>query len=100
LLNPRVLAITRGKNGMDGVLTRAAGKKEGGLSPGTRTLLDGVEKEQVALVLNNLEVVLKQALTFLEEESVKALDPRDAVGKTVVTQVASWVQDHGKDYSS
>jgi acetyl esterase/lipase len=99
LLNEKVLLIARGKNGMDAVLARAAGKKDGGLPAATQTLLDGAAKEHFALVVNNLDSALKKAGKLLEDEVVKALAPTETV-KNIITKVGAWAREHGTDYAS
>jgi acetyl esterase/lipase len=100
LVDAGALAITGGPKAMEEVLTRAGGKKDGGLSAGMRTLLDRGENEHVALLVNHLDVLLGQTAKFLEGEVTRALPPGDAVGKLIVSQVAAWMRKYEKDISS
>ena len=86
-LNDKTLAAASGKHWLDDIQAQAAGRKEGGLSPATRTLLDRSAKLHVALVINRMDGLLQDALTFLKEKAGAA-------------QLAAWLEKYGTGISS
>ena len=99
LMNTRTLALADSKKTMTGLLALAAGKKHG-LAPGIGTLLDKGGKEYAALAVSNVDRLLEQARTLLQEDVSGSLDPGDVVGKLLVTQAAELLRKHGQHVAS
>ncbi len=99
-LKPHVLALVRGKVDRDALRARAGGKGKGGLPVRTRSLLDEVAGQQVAILVTRLDVHLKEAIAWLDQEVFAAPALRDTPFRAVFELLAAWVRDHGTDYSS
>ncbi len=99
LLNPQTLVFTNGKNEMDGVLARSAGKMAGGLSANARALLDSVGNEQVGFVINDLNAAMNQAIRFAENATVNSPAAADA-DKAFLKQLVAWGQTAATDCPS
>lgn len=100
MVDARTLAITDSKNTMHGLLAMARGKQKEGLPPGIRTLLDSVRKEQVGVVLADVDLLLNDLVRFLKSEVVKSVRADDAVGKFIVTQGVDAIQKCASEISS
>ncbi len=101
LLNSRTWVIVRGEKWTAGVLARAAGEKNGGLSPGTRALLAAGEQEHVSLLMNNFDVILNQAVKSLTDETGKVFDlKKDAIAQLVVSQVTTFARQYGNEITA
>jgi acetyl esterase/lipase len=100
LLDANTLAITDGKKTMDTVLQLAAGKAKAGLASGMRTLLAGVQKEHVGIVVDDVDRQLQELVRYFKEQVARHIDVKEAVGKFIVTQGADWIEKYGKEVSS
>ena len=86
-LNDNTLTAASDRHWLDIVRATAAGRKQGGLTAATRSLLDRNAKLHVALVVNKVDVLLKDVLTLLKE-------------KTTAGQLSAWLEKYGNDAAS
>jgi acetyl esterase/lipase len=92
LPNTRTLAITGRRQGMDDLVARATGEKQGGLSSGLRALMATTEKEHVALLMDRLDKLPPNTVTALGDVAAKILGINDnPAGKQMLDKVMSGI---------
>ncbi len=102
LLGPKLLALTSRKREMDRLQARAAGAKDGALSPAIRALLEKSDREQIVLVVDHVDRLLKEQAKAGVNHLAKLLPPKVALrdgsaGKRMLEQIAAWALQDGQE---
>jgi acetyl esterase/lipase len=100
LVDARTLAITDSRKAMDILLALARGQKKGGLPKEMQSLLESTRKEQLGVVVADVDLLLHDLARFLKGEVAKAVKADNPVGKFIVTQGADAIQKHASDISA
>ncbi len=100
LVDAGTLAITDSRKAMTELLALARGQNKDGLPKGMRALLDALRKEQIGVVVADVDLLLNDLVRFLKGDVAKSLKADDAVGKFIVTQGADAIQKYASDLSS
>jgi acetyl esterase/lipase len=103
LLDSQTLAVTRRQTGMDALLARRAGRKKDSLpegAAGMQTLLAGVEREHVAVVVKPVDLFVDAAASLLRENAAGGRMKRSVVAGYALGQLVQALKQHAGESST
>lgn len=98
LVRPTVLVLSGRKKEMDELHKLAAGPRRDPLAPGMRILLEKAEREHLALCVDRVDALLKDAAKLTLDQTAKVLGLEDSSSlKRLLDQAAKWFVPIGED---
>lgn len=97
-LGPKLMALTNRKREMDRLEAQASGAKDGALSPAIQALLEKAARQQIVLVVDHVDLLLRQTAKVGANQLARLMAFEDnTAGKRFLDGMAAWAMQEGQE---